>query len=109
VWFRVVSCRSPTMVRQCSSRRASRDAAAARISPAHVERTRWRIRLDALAVRLAALDGVLSGPRQTSQPCRPDEHGLRHDGRTRGNGPAAILRPSRPPAARGDGRFARRR
>jgi hypothetical protein len=45
-----------------------------------VERTRWRIRLDVLAVRLVALDEVVSRLHQTVLSCEPDEHGLRHDG-----------------------------
>jgi hypothetical protein len=47
---------------------------------AHVERTRWRIRLDVLAVRLVALDEVVPRLHQTVLSCEPDEHGLRHDG-----------------------------
>ena len=43
---------------------------------AYVERTRWGIRLDVLAVRLVALDEVVSRPHQAGQPGQPEEHRL---------------------------------
>src|SRR5262245_21562869 len=61
---------------------------------APVERAGWRICLYVLAVRLVALDEVVSRLRQTVQPCQLNEYGLQH-GRTPetrggGNGPSAI-------------------
>jgi len=59
---------------------------------AHVEGTRWRIRLDVLAVRLVALDEVVSRVHQTGWPCQPDEYRLGHDGTPElaGAGPARV-------------------
>jgi hypothetical protein len=83
VLVRVWSFRSPAMAVQYASRRASRTAAAARISSANT--STWSGQGGAFAstywqVRLVALDEVVSRLHQTVQPCQPDEHELRHDG-----------------------------
>src|SRR5262249_30024827 len=46
----------------------------------HVERTRGRVRIDVLALRLVALDEVSGRARQVLRARQPDHHGLGHDG-----------------------------